>query len=445
MATIPAALRPRLSRRAIALLLVGALAVPLAAGAGLLALSGDSGLGEMELSAGGTGDVTVFRAGETISVDGNFSLETGDLVVTGVAATAEFNLVGDRTLDLAGETSVRIMGASAVAIEGGNALATTSDETTVTVGDVEIAAPASDAVFRMDRASSLRTGVYDGKVEVSVPAQGSLQLRELFEVSMPTVAPNIPARPDPYGLNAEDAWDTELLPEVVELDKELTATANGLATQFDRRPPLSYFQTVAGSQVKFMKPFLKQRPADLLVGLTVAEGARSDNLAGAFRRTLDLVFERGARWGVAAAIMDADPKRLLTGLNALIEKSGVTGGNSPAADAFAQTTDSGLTDADGTNGSTDGPGGTAVTDPNDDDGNEPIVQPTVKPTSSPAPSPSPTPTPTVTPTDPPEECGTDVECVVKDVDPPVDNPLDDDVGKELDGGGGSSSEDLLDL
>lgn len=426
MATIPAALRPRVSRRAVASLLVGALGIPLAAGAGWLAFSSDDFLGEMELAA--TGAVSVLRGGETLAVDGTLDLEPLDVVMTQARSTAVFNLEGDRSIELAPESRARILGASGIGLEGGSAFADADDQLRVAVGEILVTNSVGGAVFRLDRASSVRTGVYEGRVQVAVPGERTLQIPRLHEASVPIAAPDVPLQPSPYGLVNADEWDARELGNVIHLDEQLRATASGLADQFgNARPPLAYYRGVAGTKVDFMRKYVTRSPANLIVALTVAKGSPSRSLGGGFKEALDL-FDQGARWGVAAAIMKAKPGRLLASLDALIERSGVGGGNGQAANAFALATGGsdgsfGL-DPDGSpaGGPTQSDPGTPVDDPND-----PPVEP----------SPTPTEEPTDDPTDPPKECSDDIECTLQDIEPPVENPLEDEIGKKT-GDAGSS-------
>lgn len=421
MATIPTALRPRLSRKAVASLLVAALGVPLIAGAGWVAFSGTDVLGEMELSA--VQDVTVLRGGEVMSVDKTFELEPLDVISTGGGrSSAKFNLAGARRFELPANSAAQVVSPSAIGLQEGKVLANTSASTRVLVGDIEVTAPNSDALFRLDRMSSVRTGVYQGSVDISSPGEGSLHIPRYFQASVAVLAPNVPSKAAPYSLSERDPWDEDHLGKILDLNRDLTLTGRGLAGEFSGKPSLAYFSEVANTDAGFMKPYLKHRPADLLIGLTVAKGIKSMRLAPAFRKTLDL-FERGASWGIAAAIMRAKPKTLLASLGNLIAKSGLAGGKSGAAAALALST--GAT-GPGTSEGIPGPTTDPTTPPNDD--------PTEGPGPGPSPSPSPSPSPTAT--NPPPECDTDAECLIEDIEPPIDNPFDDDLDKQLSGGGG---------
>lgn len=429
MATIPAALRPRLSRRTIASLLVAALGVPLVAGAGWIAFSSDSILGDMEVRA--IGDVTVLRDGEALAVDEMLELRPHDLITTGQGSSALFNLEGARSVELAQHSSARVLAASSVAVESGRSLIESSDRTKVMIGDVEVVAPAADTVFRLDRTSVVRAGVYEGVVTVGAPGENTLRVPRLYETSVPLAAPDVLSRPAPYSLNPTDHWDETHLPSVVALQEQLSQTAKGLAPQFGKKTlPLSYFSAIAGTDVRFMQPYLKgHRTTDLLVGLTVAKGTPSMKLAPAFRETLGL-FDRGAQWGVAAAIMQAKPKTLLAGLNNLLEKSGLGSGkgNQAAMLALAGSTRAGAAGANGVPSSV-----TTGTGPE----GGPSITPTIDPTTDPT-TPPPTDSPTDEPTNPPTECTNEIECAVNDFEPPVDNPLEDDLGEKLGGGGGGT-------
>jgi hypothetical protein len=423
MATIPTALRPRLSRRAVAILLVSTLAVPLVAAAGWIALSRGGGLGEMELSATG-GGVTIVRDGEVIQVDGNADLEPLDLIRTNASGSASFNLVGSRAVDIGSSSQAIVLNGSGIRLEAGRVLArSAAEDVRVLIGEIE--ATANRSHFRVDRTSSARIGVYEGNVAVSAPGEPTLEFGYLFQASVPLAAPDLPTQASPYSISAKDSWDSKYLNDVLELDRELTLIGNGIASQFGReRPPLSYFSGVADTKVRFMRAHLDHRPADLLVGLTIARSLPG-SVGAAFEDAIDL-YDRGARWGVAASILGAKPRPLLANLNNLVSRSGLAGGQ--GADSLARSIGSGGANGsadgsrafgndDGSNdggGGSDGPGGGG--DPTDPTDNPPGGGGGGKDPDDPE-----------DPENPPKECTNDVECTIQDIEPPVDNPLDNDL------------------
>jgi hypothetical protein len=432
MATIPTALRPRLSRRAVAILLVSTLAVPLVAAAGWIALSHNDALGEMELSAS-AGGVTIVRDGEVIEVDGNVDIEPGDLIRTNSTGAATFNLVGTKAIEMGRLTEALVLNGSSVSLARGQILARSkADEVRVVIGEIE--ATANRSHFRVDRSSTARIGVYEGTVSVSAPGEPRLGFGYLFQASIPLAAPEIPTQASPYRISAQDTWDGKYLNEVLELDRELKLIADGIANQFGpERPPLSYFSSVADRPVPFMRAHLNHRPANLLVALTIAHSAPG-SMSAAFRDAIDL-YEQGARWGVAAAILGAKPRPLLANINELVARSGLAGGQGAGSLARSIGTGSGPNGSqggrngafgpgDGSDDPSDGPGGPG--DPND---------PTNDPPGGGGNDPK---DPGEKPPEPPEECTNDIECTIQDIEPPVDNPLDDDVsiGSTTDGGGG---------
>lgn len=429
MATIPAALRPRLSRRAVATLLVAALGVPLVAGAGWIAFSDGAGLGAMEIEA--TGKVTILRGTERITVERQQGLEPLDVIETAKGATAHFKLEGSRSFDLAERSTARILSPSAVEPLAGDILAETSDPVKLIFG--EMTATTSGATFRVDRTSSARTGVYSGTVHLTSPGQPDLDIQRLHELDVPLAAPDLSSAA-PYRLDVKDVWDIKHLESVVALDKDLTQLAKGLSAQFAQaRPPLSYYADVAGQPVGFMKPYMNNRPGDLIVGMTVADAAPGP-LKTAVGNAFTL-FKQGARWSVTAAIMKANIRDLREGLNVLIARSGLSGDGAGAS----LNSIGGPGSSNGTNGTQggdgEGPGGSVPgTGPG---GNETTPPPGSDPTNPPGTDPTnPPEEPEPEPTNPPEECTSDIECAVNDVeelDPPVENPLEQKVEESTGG------------
>ncbi|MDQ4124439.1 MAG: hypothetical protein M3134_02410, partial [Actinomycetota bacterium] len=246
------------------------------------------------------GLVTVLRGGETIEVGDSTSLKPRDVVQTHSSGEAVVRLEGDRLITLASDTKIRIRDARSVESQSGSLLADTTEALTVTFGGARLTTQA--ATFRIDRGvSAARVGSYEGRVAVSAPGEERLVIGRLFQAS-PSVN-FMPQSPVPYDVDGDDPWDRLHLGRVIALQEELDQLSAGLETMTGReRPGLDFFGALEkGADVSFMKPYLKRDPINLLVGFTVATHDDAP-LAAAFRRAFSL-YDQGAEWSVAAAIM----------------------------------------------------------------------------------------------------------------------------------------------
>jgi hypothetical protein len=374
-----------------------------------------SELAEMTVKRRGPGLVTVLRAGDVIEVGDSTSLKPRDVVQTHSDGEAVVRLEGNRLLSLAPDSKIRIRDARSVESQGGKLLAETSDALVVTFGGAR--ASTSAATFRVDRGvSAARVASYDGRVTLSAPGEERLVVGTFFQASpsvnfMPQVA-------TPYDFDSADPWDRLHLEDVMAFQEELDQLSAGLETQIDRqRPGLDYFGALEkGADVSFMRPYLKRDPINLLVGFRIA--AHDDQpLPAAFRRAFAL-YDRGAEWAMAAAIMQVEPEAVIADLEdiAAVAVAAASGGNGSFTAAAAALADSGGVPAPGENPApTAPPRGT----------NPPPTQP-------------PPPPPSATP-DPPDECENFGECTINDVadelDPsstpspqPTDDPEDEDEG-----------------
>lgn len=401
-----------------------ALAAVLLAG---VACSGDDALADMELRPE-SGTVNLLRDGETIVVEGPTQLQAGDVIVTKSESLARFALEGGadaREGQLQGNSRVVVRSGSSVEAEEGRLLLQVTEPTRALVEGVT--ARSSDGVFRIDRGfGSVRTGVYAGSVELDAPGQADLAVSTLYQATL--VAGDLPNNTRPYRLDEQDAWDQVLLKEVLNLEQELEVLARGLGSQLGRqRPDLAYFRALSdGDKVGFMNRYLNRKPAELLIGFTIAEIAD-----GALHRAFKAAFElrdQGARWGVAAKILDVEPRPIVAQLERLILGTGVVAadgsGNTARFDVAAAAA------SDGSSASIDGtaPSTTTTntqenepTEPSDpDDPDDPK-----KPPKEPQPS--------------PDECSDTASCAVEDVEDqlpgpdPSPSPTQDQTGL-LDGG-----------
>lgn len=341
------------------------------------------------------GVVTVLRGGESIAVEDATSLKPRDVVQTASSGEAVVRLEGGRLLTLSTDSKIRVRDARSVESLGGSVLVDSSDAVAVAFGGARATTPA--ATFRIDSVvSAARVGVYDGRVTVSAPGQERRVLGSLFEAAGSFNA--VPPRPVPYDFDTADPWDRLHLENVIALQEELDQLSLGLQAQIQReRPGLDFFAALEKrADLSFLKPYLKRDPINLLVAFTVA---RHDDgrLAQSFRRAFSL-YDRGAEWAVAAAIMDVKIETVLSDLEdianvAVVAGSGGADSFTAAAAAFA---DSGR-----------------VPDSAGD-----LPAPTAPPGGATAPPGRTAPPPTQPPTekpDPPQECQNFAECTAEDV------------------------------
>jgi hypothetical protein len=375
-----------------------------------VACSADA-LADMELRAL-SGTVNVLRDGETINVQDTLELQAGDVVLTKANALAKFALAGGadaRQGQLQGHSRMVVRSGSAVEAEEGRLLMQISEPTRAVVEGVT--ARASNAVFRIDRGfGSVRAGVYKGSIELDAPGQADLAVSTLYQATL--VAGDLPNQTRPYRLDEKDAWDMALLQDVVNLEQELEVLARGLGSQLGRqRPGLDYFRALNdGGNVSFMNRYLNRKPADLLIGFTIARIAD-----GSLDRTFKAAFnlrDQGARWGVAAKILDVQPRPIVAQLERLI-----LGTNVIAADGSGNTAEFTVATADAskTGASIDGPASSSTSTSTGTGTNQP-TQPTdpKKPNE-----------PNKPPKDPPEEpeeCSDTAECAVNDVEDQLPKP-----------------------
>ncbi|MGH2731257.1 MAG: hypothetical protein ACRDJI_11705 [Actinomycetota bacterium] len=375
-------------------LVIGTIIVMLA-GTACWPFDGDDALGAMKLRRTGDGRVELHRDGDVINVTDEASLELRDVIVTKDDATAELQLADGRRALLAPDSQHLVVDTATIESQQGSLLADASAPMTVTFAGAE--ARFSSALFRVDRAlGASRAATYEGRVRLSVPGE-RLSLAPLFQTSVSAADFD---SPDPYRLNKKDVWDITYLADVLDLDKELGQFAAGFASQVGKtRPTVGFFSGLAeGKRTGFMKRYIDSRvpTADLLIGFTVgleADGALDDRVDDAF----DL-FEDGARWGVAATIMDVNRNPLIATLDDIIETTGVASAEPGEGPDFS--TEAGVL-ASGPGEAPPDTGGGGGNDPGNDDPDDP---------GGGGDDP-----------EPPEDCENTAECAVQDIQ--EQNPL----------------------
>jgi hypothetical protein len=225
-------------------------------------------------------------------------------------------------------------------------------------------------------------------------------------------ADEVPGAGKPYRLDPNDPWDQNELQEVIELEDELDLLSKGFSRQLGNdRPDLAYFNALSdGENVSFMRPYLKRRAVDLLIGFTVADNDRHRPLKTSFRQAFHL-YDQGATWGITATILDVSARPVVAQLEDVIIGTGVVAdsgtGDEPAFTVAAaeegsgaqppgqsDTIDSGGGSGDDVSGSDNGgdeedPGdGGGGEEPPKDDCEQTDVECQINQRLSPSPSPS---------------------------------------------------------
>lgn len=339
---------------------------------GGFACADQGALRDMELRLE-SGVVNVIRDGETINVEDTIGLRPGDVIVSKEDALAEFALEGGadaRQGKIQGNSRLLVRSTTSVEAQEGNVLMRVSESTKVLVDGVT--ASASESVFRIDRRlGSVRAGAYTGSVLLDAPGQTDMRLPRLHQATI--VAGDLPNQTRPYQLDLKDPWDEVVLEKVVELEQTLVALSRGFTGQIGRqRPGIAYFRALAGNEnVDFIRRYLSRKPSDLLIGFTIARNADT-GLRPTFQDAFEL-FDAGARWGIAAAILEVEPRPIVAQLEELILGTGAVaasgGGNArfdlAAASAGASGDASSATSSTTTGSSTGTTTGTGSTDTTD--------------------------------------------------------------------------------
>jgi hypothetical protein len=295
-------------------------ATVLLAGAACGPFAPEQALPEMSLKRV-SGTVEIIRGGDTIPVEDETDIEPEDVIRTnGGDALAKLRLEGDRLLQLKGRGSTVVDSPTSVEIQTGHVLVRADEVTRVLVDRVR--ASASAAHFRVDGGfGSARVSSYSGTVGLEAPGQQPLDVKSFFEATV--TAGLIPHSTSPYRMQANDAWDAVILQKWVSLEEDLKVLSNSLTNNLGGdRPDMAYFSELAkGKQAGFVRRFLDRRAADLLIGYTIANNSAS-SLKESFRKAFSL-FDAGATWGIASAIMKVEPRPLLAQLGRTILGTGV--------------------------------------------------------------------------------------------------------------------------
>jgi hypothetical protein len=349
--------------------LAAALVVALLAGGLYWFLAGSDALAAMTLRAD-SGKVEVIRGGESLSVDGSFSLEAGDVVRTASGSVASLRLEGPRRIQMLESAEIRVLAGNAIDTLEGQILADAGARLEASIGDVSVTGAAK---FRIDNLTgSARTGVYEGQVAVDGPGSEALTVPALYQTSV--TGGRVFGR-EPYALNESDLWDSQILNRLVEIEDGLGQVKAGFATQLGgSRPDLAYFSSLTDKNVAFMNPYLAPKrlqdegyTADLMVAFMVAIHAPGSP-EQAFDKAYELFFERDGTWGIVAGIVmknnDDRLKRFTADLEEAFLGTGVLAESTGGEPDFALPADEG-------SGSTSGGGSSGGTDPSGDSSSQP--------------------------------------------------------------------------
>lgn len=326
--------------------------------AGTVFLRASDELGAMEVMAI-AGGVEIHRGNSVIPVGSSpESLDPQDVVVTDGKGFARLELEEGRKVLLQTKTRLRIRSTDAVEPQEGSILATADDAPTSVLFD-DVTARFSSATFRLDRGfGSARAASYAGPVHLQSRGEPRLELTKLMQVEV--AAGDLPERAVPYRLSMRDVWDDRFLHDVVTLTRDLDLLANGFARQVvDSRPGLDYFSGIARSNVKFMKPYLSRPVADLLVAFTIADNDPDASLESSFESAFEYLDE-GASYGVAATLLDVNPKALVAQLEQMIVDTGAVAADGGAGEASFVLGSGASSDGSGTTDDQDGSGDQTV-------------------------------------------------------------------------------------
>jgi hypothetical protein len=321
-----------------------------------------------------TGDVTVQAPGEDARAlrEGD-TIRAGSGVHTGKDSSVRLEGGAGRAIELAGDTQATIVSAGDVSLDVGSALGE-SGEGTLSFDSRGVGVAVGDGTARLERLLGvLRVGVYSGKTRVDLGGRG-VDVPAYRELDFAGGIP-VDRVPRPLTLSASDQWDRRLLGDVIEFDQEISQYGTGFNNQFTGQVTApSFFGGFVGvTNVSFVGGYLGQRPAEILIGLVLAEQVASKTHAAAQRLFPSMLTERsqGATWGLIAKEHGLELHSVLQAVLDAIRRGTAPGSSSGGG---------------GSGGGGQSPGPSPG----------PTGSPKPKPTGSPSPGPSPSPTPTPT-------------------------------------------------
>jgi hypothetical protein len=321
------------------------------------------------------GDVTVQAPGEEPrSLRDGETIRAGSNLRTGKDSSARLEGGGGRALELGADTQATIVSAGNVALEIGSALGE-AGEGDLSFDSRGVGVQISEGTARLERLLGvLRVGVYSGKTRVDLAGRG-VNVPPFRELDFAGGIP-VDRAPRPLTLSGADEWDRRLLGDVIEFDQEISQFGTGFNNQYagQTAEPAFFRGFVTVSNVSFLGGVTGQPPAEILIGLVLAERVQAAK-GGSLQRLFGAALvERaaGATWGLIAKERGQDLPQLLAAVLDAIRR-----GTTPTSS--------------GSGGGSDGGGGNPPRRPTSGPTSSPRPTPTGSPSPSPSPSPSGTP------------------------------------------------------
>lgn len=346
-------------------------------------------------------------------------LNAGDLVPNGADVRA---LDGEATLDVRG---------GVVSLQRGTTASLSTGVFEVRTGSILFEVDASYTVqyqafavrgqgsWRIDATSNPRLAVYEGAATI-VGVETATGTRALVVPGLQQVElrdPTLPEEPTPLQYFAFDPWDTRLMADAIEIDRQVEAQQRGLERTYgDALRSLDFYDDfvlvdgeLAAALGRLAPRALGESygpPADTLVGVVVTQ-VIIDRAARDAVTAIDTVArmrDDGAAWGLVLVGEDLGPEDLRGAFNlALRNRAQEVADNPPVAPAPS-----------------DEPSGPPAPGPTP----SPQPTPTPSPTPSPSPGPSEGPVSDLVP-DPLEDLVGDVEDQLPGDDEPISDLVDE--------------------
>ncbi|HEY3239528.1 MAG TPA: hypothetical protein VGL92_08195 [Acidimicrobiia bacterium] len=282
--------------------------------------------GEARLEARGIVEVSVDGA-SFVRAQGSQILSHDDRVRV-LDGTARLELPNSSMAELRAGSAVSIAdgGDAALVLESGDLLVEAPRDTVEVDGGTALISVVGAAKLR--RNASLVAGVYDGNVMLVRDANRFPVPRYRQAAAAGTGL--LPDTADPLLLSRDDEWDRRMLPEVLDLDTQLSA----LGQSFEKTVPAGaevtpavYAAMVPEVAGNVTPPLLSGRaPAENLIGLVLVALDKGD-----FKTRVERVFgfrSAGASWGLVAADRNLNPIPVLGHLESALAavRSGGAGG-----------------------------------------------------------------------------------------------------------------------
>lgn len=278
-------------------------------------------------------DVTVVLGGVSRPGVVGESVPRGAVVATGPAGAATLD-VRDRLVRLGIDTTVDVPDGATLQIRRGRILVDRRRGPGITVlaGPLVVDEIARGGL-RVDRGFSTRVTVYSGGARVGI-ADRRLDVPRLHLVSVAGRA--LSDRPTPLRLTG-DAWEREIVPDVVSADVTLSRLARGIDAAAEPAGHPTVLPAAYRAALVALPPDAGRSEALLPVAIGRAAGGTDRIINRAQQLRSD-----GASWGVVAALVGARSAEVAAELASLISRTtrpaeGPVAGPAPDGDVAAPT------------------------------------------------------------------------------------------------------------